>query len=140
MVSANCWSQLHQSNTYAQLIRAAIPLYIQYLNLQNSSLLLLQSALIWILLSTLGRGFLCQVPKQEFPKHNSHLFSVRLTPKTLLMHFVQLVDTRTKDFYCLYIGKHILGGKKTGRDMYGEKELSQIHAWKNNFQRMATCC
>lgn len=56
------------------------------------------------------------------------------------MHFLQLVDTRTKDFYCLYIGKQILGGKKTGRDMYGEKELSQIHARKNNFQRMAICC
>lgn len=76
-------------------------------------LVLLQSALIWILFfgklfSASGIGLSFKAPiKGTLPNHHTHLFSVRLTPKILLLHFmvmfamvlVLFLDIRRKYYF-----------------------------------------
>lgn len=66
-------------------------------------LVLLQSALIWIIIigklfSALGEGLSFKVPikgtlpnHHRLPNHHTHLFSVRLTPKILLLLFMVML-------------------------------------------------
>lgn len=74
---------------------------------------LLQSAPIWILFTgkifiTSGKWLLFKVPiKSTFPSQHTHLFSVRLTPKILLLHvmamcgivLVPFLDIRRKHYF-----------------------------------------
>lgn len=134
--------QLQESNLCDHLIPTAHVPYIQYWCLQDYSSCSTAKcsdldSFYWEPLNALSKGRSLQVPiKDTLPNHHTWLFSVRLTPKILLLHvmvmfvmvLVPFIDISRKYYFnevIIYILENNFKKKKQEGDMQGEEEQFQ---------------